>query len=70
MNEPKVSAKTPLFIPTPNQLTDTGDARHCWMPNPGCLNLQVRHTDSTPRKTAASWASFCGQQQQHELAQK
>ena len=41
INDELTSAKTPLFIPTPNQRADTGDLRHCWMPNPACHNLQM-----------------------------
>ena len=36
-----MSARTPLFIPTPNQKEEVGDLRDMWMPNPACENFQM-----------------------------
>ena len=33
------STRTPLFIRTPNNVTETGDLRDAWMPNPACEQL-------------------------------
>jgi hypothetical protein len=41
ISEELMSPHIPLFIPTPNNASNTGDRRSAWMPNPGCLDLEM-----------------------------
>jgi hypothetical protein len=41
MSDDLMSERTPLFIPTPNQIHEQGDMRDMYMPNPACDNYEM-----------------------------